>query len=231
MLFYGLQKMTLLDFPGKVACTLFTGGCNFRCPFCHNALLVTEFRREDASMTEEEVLAFLSSRKGRLDGICVTGGEPLMQPDLPDFLQQVKDLGFAVKLDTNGSFPDRLEEILARHLADYIAVDLKNCREKVAATVGLPAFDFAAYEKSIRLLRESGVDYEFRTTVVREYHTVEDIAAAARWIEGAPRYFLQSFVDSGHLIGEGLHAVPKTEMLEMQAAAAPFVGEVALRGV
>ena len=182
-------------------------------------------------MTEDEVLRFLASRRGLLDGVCVTGGEPLMQPDLPDFLGRVKKLGFAVKVDTNGSFPDRLEEILTRRLADYIAVDLKNSPEKIAETVGLPAFDFAAYEKSIRLLRESGVDYEFRTTVVREYHTVGDIAAAARWIEGAPRYYLQAFVDSGHLIGEGLHAVSKADMLEMQAAAAPFVGEVALRGV
>ncbi|MBP5618823.1 MAG: anaerobic ribonucleoside-triphosphate reductase activating protein [Clostridia bacterium] len=231
MRFYGLQKMTLLDFPGKVACTLFTGGCNFRCPFCHNASLVTEWDAAGDSLSEEEVLAFLDGRRGLLDGVAVTGGEPLLNPDLPAFLKKVRALGFAVKLDTNGSFPDRLEEILHGGLADYVAVDLKNCPEKFAATVGLPSFDRAAFERSMTLLRESGVEYEYRTTVVKEYHTVADIAAAAQWIAGAPRYYLQAFVDSGALIQGGLHPVDKAEMEQMRAAAAPFVGLCAIRGV
>ena len=231
MRFYGLQKMTLLDFPGKVACTLFTGGCNFRCPFCHNASLVTEWDAAGDSLSEEEVLAFLDGRRGLLDGVAVTGGEPLLNPDLPAFLKKVRALGFAVKLDTNGSFPDRLEEILHGGLADYVAVDLKNCPEKFAATVGLPSFDRAAFERSMTLLRESGVEYEYRTTVVIEYHTVADSAAAAQWLAGAPRYYLQAFVDSGALIQGGLHPVDKAEMEQMRAAAAPFVGLCAIRGV
>ncbi len=230
MRFYGLQKMTLLDFPGRVACTLFTGGCNFRCPFCHNASLVTEWDAAGDSLSEEEILSFLEGRRGLLDGVAVTGGEPLLNPDLPAFLERVRALGFAVKLDTNGSFPDRLEEILKKGLADYVAVDLKNRPEKIARTVGLASFDFAAFERTMTLLRESGVDYEYRTTVVKEYHTVEDIAAAARWIAGAPRYYLQAFVDSGALIGEGLHPVDKAEMERMRAAAAPFVGLCEVRG-
>ena len=231
MRFYGLQKMTLLDFPGKVACTLFTGGCNFRCPFCHNASLVTEWDKDAESMSEEEVLAFLRGRQGLLDGVAVTGGEPLLNPDLPAFLRRVRALGFAVKLDTNGSFPDRLAEILREGLADYVAVDLKNCREKVAETVGLPAFDFAAFERTMALLKQSGVDYEYRTTVVQEFHTVADIAAAAQWIAGAPRYYLQAFVDSGALIGADLHAVDRDTMAAMREAAAPFVGCCELRGL
>ena len=230
MRFYGLQKMTLLDFPGRVACTLFTGGCNFRCPFCHNASLVTEWDAAGDSLSEEEILSFLEGRRGLLDGVAVTGGEPLLNPDLPAFLERVRALGFAVKLDTNGSFPDRLEEILKKGLADYVAVDLKNRPEKIARTVGLASFDLAAFERTMTLLRESGVDYEYRTTVVKEYHTVEDIAAAARWIAGAPRYYLQAFVDSGALIGEGLHPVDKAEMERMRAAAAPFVGLCEVRG-
>ena len=231
MRFYGLQKMTLLDFPGKVACTLFTGGCNFRCPFCHNASLVTEWSKDADSMSEDEVLAFLKGRQGLLDGVAITGGEPLLNADLPAFLRRVRELGFAVKLDTNGSFPDRLEEILREGLADYVAVDLKNCPEKVAETVGLPTFDFAAFERTMALLKESGVDYEYRTTVVQEFHTVEDIVAAARWIAGAPRYYLQAFVDSGALIGSDLHAVDRATMEAMRDAAAPFVGLCELRGL
>ena len=231
MRFYGLQKMTLLDFPGKVACTLFTGGCNFRCPFCHNATLVTEWSRDDDSMSEDEVLAFLSKRTGLLDGVCFTGGEPLMHAELLDVMRRVREMGFAVKLDTNGSFPDRLQAVLDGHLADYVAVDLKNRKEKLRETIALPDFDIGKFERTIGILKESDVPYEFRTTVVREFHTVEDIAAAAQWIAGAPRYYLQAFVDSGALIGSDLHGADKATMQAMRDAAAPFVGEVAIRGM
>lgn len=230
MVFYGLQKMTLLDFPGKVAATLFTGGCNFRCPFCHNATLVTGLS-ESATFEEEEILAFLKGRKGLLDGVAVTGGEPLLQKQLPAFLRRVREMGYAVKLDTNGSFPDALEQVLADNLVDYVAMDIKNSPAEYGRTVGIEPFDLAPIEKSISILRRGAADYEFRTTVVKEFHTVESVAEAARWIQGAPRLFLQNFVDSGNLISPGLSAVDKDTLFEMKKAAEAFIPSVSLRGV
>lgn len=227
---HGFQKMTLLDFPGRVACTVFTAGCNWRCPFCHNALLVT---RPDpaAAWDPAEIFAYLRRRTGLLDGVCVTGGEPLLQPDIEDFLQHIKDMGYAVKLDTNGSRPDRLRALAEAGLVDYVAVDIKNRPEKYAATVGLPDCDLAAVRQTVDYLLTGAVDFEFRTTVVAQFHTVEDIAAIGRWIQGAPRYFLQNFTDSGNLIGEGYSAVPKETLLAMKEAVSPFVGTAEIRGV
>ena len=179
----GLQKLSLLDFPGKVAATVFTGGCDLRCPFCHNALLVTRLA-ETPEIPEQEVLDFLASRRGLLDGVVLTGGEPLLQPDAADFLRKVRELGFAVKLDTNGCDPARLAEILDRGLVDYVAMDVKNAPARYAETVGVPDFDLAPVEESIRLLRKSTVDYEFRTTLVRELHRPEDLDAIAAWLAG-----------------------------------------------
>ena len=230
MKFHGLQKMTLLDYPGKVACTLFTGGCNFRCPFCHNALLVTEIDNS-ATYTEDEILEFLSKRKGLLDGVCVTGGEPLLHPSIGKFLGKVKSLGFSVKLDTNGSFPGTLADLISDGLVDKVAMDLKNSYEKYGLTVGLENFDIAPIDRSISLLLEERVDYEFRTTVVRELHTVSDIAAIAERIAGARAYFLQNFVDSGNLISSGMSAHPKAVLEEMKAAAALFVPSTQIRGI
>lgn len=230
MRIHGFQKMTLLDFPGRMACTVFTAGCNLRCPFCHNAFLVTKIDLTE-SMDPAEILAYMRTRVGVLDGVCVTGGEPLLYPDTPDFLAQIKQLGLAVKLDTNGTFPDRLREVVERGLVDYVAMDIKNAPDKYAETVGIPAFDLTPVKQSVAFLQQGQVDYEFRTTVVREFHTVADIEAVGRWIAGAPRYFLQGFVDSGELIGHGLHGVERAEMQKMQAAAAEFVRQVDLRGV
>ncbi|WP_295583414.1 anaerobic ribonucleoside-triphosphate reductase activating protein [uncultured Oscillibacter sp.] len=226
----GLQKLSMVDYPGKLAATVFTGGCNLRCPFCHNALLVTRLE-ESPALAEEEVLAFLASRRGLLDGVVLSGGEPLLHPGAADFLAAVKDLGFAVKVDTNGCYPAALAEILDRGLADYVAMDIKNSREKYARTVGVPDFDLSPVEESIRLLGRSGVDHEFRTTAVREFHTPADIRSVGAWLEGAPRYVLQSFVDSGSLIGRGLHGLPPEEMDALAQAARPFFGETTLRGV
>ena len=163
---HGLQKLAMVDYPGKLAATVFTGGCDLRCPFCHNALLVTRLA-ETPEIPEREVLDFLSSRKGLVDGVVLTGGEPLLQPDAAEFLQAVRELGFAVKLDTNGCHPAALAEILEAGLADYVAMDVKNSRARYAETVGVPGFDLSPVEESVRLLRESGVDCEFRTTLVR----------------------------------------------------------------
>ena len=222
--------MTLLDFPGKVACTVFTGGCNFRCPFCHNALLVTKLP-EKPDYTEDEILSFLEKRVGLLDGVAITGGEPLLNPDIGDFIRKIRDMGYAVKLDTNGSFPERLKAIVSEGLVDYVAMDIKNRREKYADTIGLKNLDLSKIEESVEFLKSGAVDYEFRTTVVKQFHTVEDIRAAAEWISGAKRYFLQNFVDSGELICEEVCGVDKETMLKMKSAAADFVPQTEIRGI
>lgn len=211
MKIYGLQKLTLLDYPGKVACTLFTGGCNFRCPFCHNASLVRHPAESDA-MDEFEIFAFLKKRAGILDGVCVSGGEPLMQPDIGEFLETIKEIGFAVKLDTNGSFPDRLKELVGKGLVDYVAMDIKNSPEHYPATVGIDHYDIAKVKESVALLLEGTVPYEFRTTVVRELHCADDFVSIGSWIKGAPRYYLQVFEDSGDILESGLSGYGKAEM-------------------
>ena len=222
--------MTLLDFPGKVACTVFTGGCNFRCPFCHNALLVTKLP-EKPDYSEDEILSFLEKRTGLLDGVAITGGEPLLNPDIADFIRKIRSMGYAVKLDTNGSFPERLKAIVGEGLVDYLAMDIKNRKEKYAETIGLKNLDLSKIEESVEFLKSGAVDYEFRTTVVEQFHTVEDIRAAAEWIGGAKRYFLQNFVDSGELICEEVSGVDKETMLKMKSAAADFVPQTEIRGI
>ena len=181
MFLSGLQKMTLLDYPGKVACTVFTAGCNFRCPFCHNASLVLPDRLEQ-HVTEDEVFTFLKKRTGILDGVAVTGGEPLLHREIPDFLRRVKDLGFLVKLDTNGSFPDMLEALISEGLVDRVAMDIKNSPALYAETAGIPDLDLSRIEQSKNLLLSGIVDYEFRTTVVKGLHTAESLVEAAEWI-------------------------------------------------
>lgn len=226
---HGLQKLSMVDFPNKIAATVFTGGCNLRCPFCHNALLVTRLA-ESPRIDTEEVLRFLRSRRGLLDGVVLTGGEPLLQKGAADFLAQVKDMGFAVKLDTNGCFPEVLAEILDRKLVDYVAMDIKNSKEKYAATVGIPGFDLAPVEKSIALLMSGNTDYEFRTTVVKELHNAEDIEAIGQWIRGAKRYYLQNFEDSGNLIAGGYHGFSEEEIRALGDLATPFVEHIGVRG-
>ena len=227
---YGLQKLTLLDYPGHTAATVFTGGCNLRCPFCHNALLVTEVG-DCESYEETYVLDFLKKRQGILDGLAITGGEPLLQKDIRPFIEKVRALGFSVKLDTNGCFPEKLKELVEAGLLDYVAVDVKNSRERYGETVGVPDFDLRPVEETVEFLKQGKVPYEFRTTVVRELHTTEDIGKIGQWIAGADRYFLQNFVDSGALIGEGFHAHEKAVLKEMRDLAAHFVKSAEVRGI
>ena len=226
----GLQKLSLLDFPGKVAATVFTGGCDLRCPFCHNAPLVLPGRGTSA-LDAGGVLDFLASRRGLLDGMVLSGGEPLLQPDAADFLAEVKAMGFAVKLDTNGCHPDALADILDRRLADYVAMDIKNSLEKYPWTVGVPGFDTAPVERGARLLMEGPADYEFRTTLVRPFHEVGDMETIGRWLRGARRYYLQAFVDSGDLVGGGCAPFTPEEMEGFLQAARPFFQSAALRGL
>ena len=226
----GLQKLSLVDVPGKVAATVFTGGCDLRCPFCHNAPLVLPGRGTSA-LDAGGVLDFLASRRGLLDGVVLSGGEPLLQPDAADFLAEVKAMGFSVKLDTNGCHPAALADIRDRRLADYVAMDIKNSLEKYPWTVGVPGFDTAPVERSARLLMEGPADYEFRTTLVRPFHEVGDMETIGRWLRGARRYYLQAFVDSGDLVGGGCAPFTPEEMEGFLQAARPFFQSVALRGL
>lgn len=226
----GFQKLTLLDFPGKTACTVFTPGCNFRCPFCHNASLVTHIDNS-YDMSEEDILLYLEKRKNLLDGVAITGGEPLLQNGIEDFISRVKAMGYAVKLDTNGSFPEKLIQIVEKGLVDYVAMDIKNSKAKYGETVGIENFDITPVEKSVEFLLQNKVPYEFRTTVVDKFHTVDDIQEIVCWIKGANKYFLQNFVDSGDLIEEGLTAVPLEKLKEMREKASKIIESVELRGV
>lgn len=229
MLIKGLQKTTLLDYPSKVAATIFTGGCNFRCPFCHNASLVTHVDAKEF-ISEEEVLAFLSKRRGILDGICITGGEPLLQKDIADFCRRVKALELLIKLDTNGSRPKELEALISEGLIDYIAMDIKNSKELYARTCGIEEFP-PEVEESVAIIMSAGIPYEFRTTVVRELHTADSISSLCQWISGAQRYFLQGFTDSGDLISEGFSAYSAEEMAALLSIAREYIPNAELRGI
>lgn len=226
----GLQKMTLLDFPGRVACTVFTVGCNFRCPFCHNRSLVVSPAVPEFS--QDGFFAFLRKRQGLLDGVAVTGGEPLLHPDMPAFLEKIRSLGFAVKLDTNGAFPNRLRAILEAGLADYVAMDVKNSPEKYEQTAGVAGL-LPQVERSVALLLEGKTPFEFRTTLVDELHEASDFAAIGRWIAGAERYFIQGYVDSGDILGGGerFHAASPEKAKACLEAVRPFIPGAQFRGV
>lgn len=226
----GLQKLTLLDYPGRMACTVFLGGCNFRCPFCHNSDLLAA-AEAPAAVEEAELLAFLRRRQGILDGVCVTGGEPLLNADIGALLEKIKALGYAVKLDTNGSRPQALKALVGAGLVDAVAMDIKNSPARYAETVGLRAFDLKPVRESVEYLLTGAVPFEFRTTVVREFHDDDSFAEIGRWIQGAPRYYLQGLVDSERVLEGGLHPCTKEEMERFAAIVRPFVGQAELRGV
>ncbi|HIS57649.1 MAG TPA: anaerobic ribonucleoside-triphosphate reductase activating protein [Candidatus Fimimorpha excrementavium] len=227
----GLQKLTLLDYPGKTACTIFLGGCNFRCPYCHNADLVLCPDRGE-QISQETLFAFLKRRQGLLDGVCVTGGEPLLRRDLEPFLSSIRSLGFSVKLDTNGSFPDRLKELVRLGLVDYVAMDIKNSPEGYARTIGGLSDMLCRVEESVRFLLSDTVDYEFRTTMVKEFHREADFLSIGEWIRGAKRYFLQGFADSGNLVGGSgsFHGFSRQEAAHIRSLLLPCISQTHLRG-
>ncbi len=227
MIISGLQKLTLLDFPGRTACTVFFSGCNFRCPFCHNASLV---RGQGDRIETEDFFAFLRSRKGILDGVAVTGGEPLLQPELDAFLSQIKEMGFLIKLDTNGSFPEKLRKLVESRLVDYVAMDIKSSREGYARAAGCTV-DLESVCESVDYLLSAPVAYEFRTTAAKGLVTPEDFTGIGKWIQGAQQYFIQGFVDSGDLLGSGVCAYSKEEMEVLRDIVLPYVPAVSLRGV
>ena len=230
MVFSGFQKLTLLDFPGKVACTLFTSGCNLRCPFCHNASLVTHIDNTNI-YKKEEIISYLKKRSGILEGVCISGGEPLLQSDIEGFIKEVKDLGFLVKLDTNGFFPDKLISLVEKGLIDYVAVDFKSSYENYRVATGIENLDISPFKRTVEFLLSGKVEFEFRTTVVAGIHKTQDIVEIAKTIKGAKRYFLQSFVDSGDLIGDGFCAFSPTEMEKMAVLARDFVPNTEIRGI
>ncbi len=223
------MKMTLLDFPGKVACTVFLGGCDLRCPFCHNSELLD--MGAPAQMEEEELYAFLRKRVGLLDGVAFTGGEPLLRTDLIPVMRKIRDMGFEIKLDTNGTHPQRLKEIVSEGLVDYVAMDIKNSPDKYGVTCGLPDLDISNVSESIQFLLSDAVDYEFRTTVVSPYHDEESFQKIGPWIEGAKRYFLQEFVDRETVKYQGLSACTEAQMQSFLRIVTPFVKEASLRGI
>ena len=226
----GLQKLTLLDYPEKTACTVFFGGCNFRCPFCHNASVVAE-DGGIAEIAREEIIAFLKKRKAVLDGVCITGGEPLLCGDLADFLREIKSLGYKVKLDTNGYLPDKMKALVGENLVDYVAMDIKHARGKYALAAGVARLDIARICESADFLLSGNIEYEFRTTAVRGLHTVSDFCEIGEWIAGAARYFIQPFADSGDLIdGAAFSAFSADETAEILDAVRRFVPNVRLRG-
>ena len=225
----GLLKLTLLDFPGRTACTVFFGGCNLRCPFCHNASLVT--RAPESEITAAEVYAFLEKRTGLLDGVCITGGEPLINKEVFELMRGIRARGFAVKLDTNGFFPEALARVLSEGLADYVAMDIKSSPEGYAAATGIPDIDITPVRESIALLMSGKTDFEFRTTAVKGLHTKKDFEGIADMIAGEEKYFIQRFVDSGDLIGGGYSAFSPEEEWEILQAVRTRVKNAFLRGV
>ena len=231
MLIGGIQKLTLLDYPGRVAATIFTAGCNFRCPFCHNAPLVTEIDK-NYFVDEEEILSFLKKRVGILDGVVITGGEPTLMSDLPEFISKIKAMGYDVKLDTNGTNSDMLEYFINNKMIDYVAMDIKNCIEKYPETAGVSeSFDLESVKKSAKMLMQGAVDFEFRTTVVSPYHTEDDFERIGRWLSGDEKFFLQSFVDSGHLVGDGVYGATKEEMQLYLNKLKQYVKNAQIRGI
>ena len=224
----GIQKMTLLDFPGKCACTVFLAGCNLRCPFCHNASLV--LASPAPAMGSEEFFAFLKKRKGLLDGVCITGGEPTLRRDLPEFIRKIKELGFLVKLDTNGSNPALLRQLLDEQLLDYVAMDIKNAPDRYGETCG-GIHILSQVEECLTLLRNASVEYELRTTCVRPFHDEQAMEAIGKWLSGTEHYYLQAFVDSGDLVGSGVSGFTKEEMEALRQAVLPHIPNTRIRGI
>ena len=220
------MKLTLLDYPGKVACTVFLQGCNFRCPFCHNASLV---RCDGDEMGTEEFFKFIKSRFGILDGVCVTGGEPTLFPDLYDFIKRIKAIGYSVKLDTNGTNPETLKKLISDGLVDFVAMDIKNSPAKYPLTCGAEV-DLDKVRESIQILMTSGIGFEFRTTVVKELHEECDFEEIGEFIKGAPRYFLQCFKDSGDIIADGMSAPSDTDMKRYLSIIKKYIPSAKLRG-
>lgn len=223
----GIQKLTLLDYPGKIACTIFTPGCNFRCPFCHNAEVVLNPTND---IDECDFFAFLKTRHNKLDGVCVSGGEPTLQKDLPDFLDKIHKEGFLVKLDTNGTNPELLQYLILNHLVDYVAMDVKNDRSRYDETCGVKT-NYDLINDSIMILLNSSIEYEFRTTVVKNFHTKASLESIASSLIGCKAYYLQNFVDSKHLMEPNMVGYTPDEMHDLIRSVQRILPQAKLRGL
>lgn len=230
MQIHGLNKTTLLDYPEHVAATIFLGKCNFRCPFCQNGDLVLQPESQPI-LEKEEILSFLRKRKGILTGVCITGGEPTLEEELENFIREIKEIGYLVKLDTNGYRPEVIRRLLQEKLVDYIAMDIKNSPQRYAETAGIVQLDVEQIRESIGLIMDSGIAYEFRTTVVKELHGEEELSAIGKEIAGARAYFLQGYQESDRVIAPGFHAYAKEEMEQLVECVRPYVANVQLRGM
>lgn len=230
MKIHGFNKSTLLDYPEHLAATIFLGGCNLRCPFCHNGSLVLRPYTQPV-IYEEDVLAYLNKRKNILEGVCITGGEPTLYPDLPIFISKIKDTGLKVKLDTNGTNPGLVRQLIEDKLIDYIAMDIKNSKDKYGLTSGVNDLPVESIDESISLLLSGKVDYEFRTTLTNELHTKEDIVSIGNWIKGAKAYYLQSYKDSGDIISPGFTSPDKNTLLLYKNILSSYINFVDIRGV
>lgn len=210
MLIDGFQKLTLLDFPNIVSCIVFTKGCNYRCPFCYNSPLVLD-KSKTSNYTEDEIFDYLNKRKGLIDGVVISGGEATLQRNIKEFISKIKKMGFKVKLDTNGTNPNVIKNLLEDNLLDYVAMDIKNSFDKYEITVGLSKTCLDSVKESIKILKESNIDYEFRTTIVKEFHTISDIKKILKYIDGS-KYFIQNYQDNENVIKKGLHCFSKDEL-------------------
>lgn len=228
MCIVGLQKLTLLDYPGRVACTVFLQGCNFKCPFCYNSSLIDS--TDNNFLSTNDFFDFLDKRKKVLDGVAITGGEPLLNPSIKDFIKKIKEKGFLVKLDTNGSNPSLLKELIEENLVDYVAMDIKNTFEKYPLTTGVNV-EIENIKNSIFLLINSSIDYEFRTTVVKEFHNVEDFKLIGNQIKGAKNYYLQSYQEKDSVISKNLHPLSKDELQACLKVVKEFVNNASIRGI
>ncbi len=229
MKIYGMEKLSLVDYDGYVASTVFTGGCNFKCGFCHNSALVLDYNKIE-SMAESEVLEYLTKRKGIIEGLCITGGEPTLNPDLPEFIEKAKAVGVKVKLDTNGTNPEMVKYLCESGLVDYFAMDIKNDKNSYGEIISVPNFNTEKVEKTIEYFLSGKADYEFRTTLIKEYHKLENVLEIARWIKGAKKYCFQKFKAGENCIQADLTEVPLEQVKAFVTAVTPFVKEVKIRG-
>ena len=229
MQFFGLEKLSLVDYDGKVAATVFTGGCNFRCGFCHNSPLVLHVGALP-TIPEEEILSYLEKRKGILEGLCISGGEPTLNKDLPIFIEKVKKIGYSVKLDTNGTNPEMVKSLYNSGLCDYFAMDIKNDKENYAKIIGFDTFDTKKIQETIDFFLSLNKDYEFRTTLIKEFHDIENIVNIGKWLKGANKYFLQKFKNSDSCIESYLSAVEDKIANEYVDILKEYIPHTQLRG-
>lgn len=231
MVISGMQKLTLLDYPGKVACLLFTQGCNFRCQYCHNSELINMCNKKQNHISEEEVFKYLEKRKGLLEGVCISGGEPLLQPDLENFLIKIKQMGYQIKLDTNGSSPNRLAKLIDNKLVDYIAMDVKNDFLNYEETSGVHKMNLQNIKKSIEIIENSHIDYEFRTTVVKQLHSFGQLENICKYIGPEAKYYIQNYRDCDTVLKTGLKGFETSELLQIQKKLNMTYPNVMVRGI